>query len=307
MFKKAEKKQLKLRLAISGPSGSGKTTSALLIAKGLGGKIAVVDTERGSASLYSNLVDFDVMELKTFAPEDFINAIHAAENEGYDVLILDSITHEWNGVGGILDIVNKKAKTMRGNSYTAWSEGTPRHQKFIDAILLSNLHVICTMRSKTAYVETENNGKRSYQKQGTEPQQRDGIEYEFTTVFDLTCQEHLASASKDRTTLFHDPFVITEDTGKMLKDWLNDGKSFEAQRQEEVQEIREAAREENDNPMSQNQRKMMFALVRQHTWGNDRDGVLKNISHIIGRQISTSNELTKDEIAHVIDVLSANE
>ena len=103
MFKKAERKRAKLRLALSGPSGSGKTYGALQIAKGLGGKIAVLDTERGSASLYSDTVDFDVVELgPPYEPERFIEVMDAAAKAGYEVLIIDSITHEWKGAGGIL-------------------------------------------------------------------------------------------------------------------------------------------------------------------------------------------------------------
>lgn len=212
MFKPAQRKQAKLRLALSGPSGSGKTTGALLIAKGIGGKIAVLDTERGSASLYSDIVPFDVVELTPpYTPERYIEVIQEAEKAGYDTLILDSITHEWNGAGGILEIVDKVARSKyRGNSYAAWNEGTPRHQKFVDAMLASPLHIIATMRSKAVYVETEQaNGKKTIQKQGAAPQQRDGLEYEFTAVLDLSIDGNIAIASKDRTRLFHDPVVIT--------------------------------------------------------------------------------------------------
>lgn len=232
MFKKAERKQAKLRLALSGPSGSGKTTGALLIAKGIGGKIAVLDTERGSASLYADLVDFDVVELSPpYTPERYIEIIHAAEKEGYTTLILDSITHEWNGQGGILEIVDKVAKTkFKGNSYAAWNEGTPRHQKFIDTMLASSLHIIATMRSKAVYVETEKgNGKKSIEKQGSSPQQREGLEYEFTAVLDIFVDGHLALASKDRTRLFKEPLVITEDVGVNLLKWLQDGVEYHDQ------------------------------------------------------------------------------
>jgi hypothetical protein len=226
MFKKAERKQAKLRLALSGPSGSGKTTGALLIAKGIGGKIAVLDTERGSASLYADITDFDVVELTPpYTPERYIEIIHAAEKEGYTTLILDSITHEWNGQGGILEIVDGVAKArFRGNSYAAWNEGTPRHQRFIDCLLASPLHIIATMRSKSVYVETEkSNGKKSIEKQGAAPQQRDGLEYEFTAVLDLSVDGNIAVSSKDRTRLFRDPFKISEDTGKTLLSWLESG------------------------------------------------------------------------------------
>lgn len=240
MFKKAERKQAKLRLALSGPSGSGKTTGALLIAKGMGGKIAVVDTERKSASLYSDLCDFDVEELEPpYTPERYIKIIHAAEEAGYTTLILDSITHEWNGQGGILEIVDGIAKAkFRGNSYAAWNEGTPRHQKFVDAMLASPLHIIATMRSKSVYVETEKaNGKKTIEKQGTAPQQRDGLEYEFTAVLDLSVDGNLALPSKDRTRLFRDPFVITEATGTMLLNWLNAGVEVKDRTPDEIGQL----------------------------------------------------------------------
>lgn len=233
MFKPAQRKQAKLRLALSGPSGSGKTTGALLIAKGIGGKIAVLDTERGSASLYADIVPFDVVELgPPYTPERYIEIIHAAEKAGYDTLVIDSMTHEWNGSGGILEIVDAVSRSKyKGNSYAAWNEGTPRHQKFVDAMLGSSMHIISTMRSKAVYVETEkSNGKKSMEKQGVAPQQRDGLEYEFTAVLDISVDGHFANASKDRTRLFNDPVVITETVGENLREWLQSAAPSESVR-----------------------------------------------------------------------------
>lgn len=226
-FSKATRRKAKLRLALSGPSGSGKSYSALMIAKGLGGKVAVIDTEHGSASLYSPLADFDTLELTPpYTPERYIEAIHAAEQAGYDVLIVDSITHEWKGAGGVLEIVDTLSRAKyRGNSYAAWGEADPRHRKFIDAMLQSPMHVIATMRSKTAYVEAEVKGRKTYQKAGMAPEQRDGVEYEFTVVFDLNNDGHLATASKDRTTMFTDPLVLTPEVGEQLRDWLDSGEA----------------------------------------------------------------------------------
>lgn len=223
-FQKAERHKAKLRLGLTGPSGSGKTWGALVIAKGLGGKIAVIDTERGSASLYSHLVDFDVLELAPpFTPERFTEAVKAAE--GYDILIIDSITPEWNGVGGCLELVDKiAAAKFRGNSWSAWNEVTPRHRTFLDTILRSPMHVIATMRSKTETAQTEENGRKKVVKLGMKSEQRDGVEYEFTTVLDIVHEGHFALASKDRTGLFRgDPKMITEETGKALLGWLESG------------------------------------------------------------------------------------
>ncbi|ENG6270349.1 MULTISPECIES: ATP-binding protein [Yersinia] len=226
-FEKAMRKKAKLRLALTGPSGSGKTYSALLIAKGIGGKTAVIDTEKGSASLYSDVSDFDVLELDApFSPERFIEAIHAAEKAGYDNLIIDSITHEWGGVGGCLELVDTIAKAkFRGNSWSAWSEINPRHRLFLDAILSASMHVIATMRSKTETAQIEENGRKKVAKLGMKSEQRDGVEYEFTTVLDLVHESHHANATKDRTKLFsnYDPVIISEETGKRLIEWLESG------------------------------------------------------------------------------------
>ncbi|MTC71997.1 ATP-binding protein [Providencia sp. wls1914] len=229
-FAKALRKKAKLRLALTGPSGSGKTYGALEMAKGLGGKTAVIDTEKGSASLYSDRFNFDVLELDPpFTPERFIEAIGAAQEAGYDNLIIDSITHEWSGSGGCLELLDGLAKAKyRGNTWSAWSEITPRHNAFLDAILRSDLHIIATMRSKTETAQVDKgNGKKGVDKLGMKSEQRDGVEYEFTTVLDLNHETHTAMASKDRTGLFSNAEVtqLNELTGKKLMDWLNDGRT----------------------------------------------------------------------------------
>lgn len=229
-FTKAKRKKSKLRLALTGPSGSGKTWGALQIAKGLGGKIACIDTEKGSASLYEHIVDFDVLELSApFTPERYIAAINAAEKAGYDVLIIDSASHEWSGSGGMLDINEEIARARyKGNTWSAWSDTTPRHRAFLDAMLQSNMHIIATGRSKTETAQTENAGKKSVVKLGMKTEQRDGFEYEFTVVLDIIHDGHFAVASKDRTGLFTgDTKKITEETGKTLLAWLDKGEEPE--------------------------------------------------------------------------------
>ena len=239
-FRKAERKQARLRLALTGPSGAGKTYSALLLAKGIGGRIAVIDTERGSASLYAGLdgiPDFDVLNLDApFSPEAYIEAIGDAEKAGYDVLIIDSITHEWNGKGGILEIHDSVTRTRtKGNSYIAWADVTPRHNAFIDAILQARLHVICTMRSKSDFVLVEgSNGKQVPKKVGLAPIQRDGLEFEFTSVLDINVDGNFATASKDRTRLFLDPVRLSEKDGERLREWLESGVSVEEQQRIEI-------------------------------------------------------------------------
>jgi hypothetical protein len=232
-FTRAQRKTSRLRLALTGPSGSGKTYSALLIAKGIGGRVAVLDTERGSASLYADLLEFDTLDLDPpYTPERFAEAIEAAESAGYDTLILDSITHEWSGVGGCLELVDGIARSRYGgNSWSAWNDITPRHRAFLDTILRSRMHAIATMRSKTETAQQDGaNGKKKVVKLGMKAEQRDGVEFEFTTVLDLVHDGHFAVASKDRTGLFvGDPKPITEQTGADLLAWLNTGADVQAE------------------------------------------------------------------------------
>ncbi len=223
-FKKAERKNAKLRLAIAGPTGSGKTFTALLLAKGIGGRIAVADTENSSAELYDDLVEFDHANIQPpYTPEKFISVIKAAEEAGFDTLILDSITHEWSGVGGCLEMVDKlSSTTFKGNSWGAWSQVTPQHRKFIDAMLQSSINIIVTMRSKMETIQTNDNGKKRVEKVGMKAEQRDGIEYEFSTVLDLT-HDNIAVATKDRSRLFLEPRQLNESDGVLLKQWLLSG------------------------------------------------------------------------------------
>ena len=225
-FKKAERCKAKLRLAITGPSGSGKTYSALLIAQGLGGKVVMIDTENGSGNLYASDFDYDIGVIT--APYDvrkYISAIHESEEAGYDVIIIDSLSHAWAGEGGLLDMQGKIADNSSSmNTWAAWRQVTPWHNRLLETILTSQCHVIATMRSKTEYAVIENEkGKKEPRKIGLAPVQRDGIEYEFTTVFDLN-NEHIATVSKDRTNIFDGQFFLpSADTGAMLKKWLDTG------------------------------------------------------------------------------------
>lgn len=226
-FKKAERKKAKLRLGLTGPSGSGKTYSALLLARQLGKKIAVIDSENGSASLYTHLCEFDVLDMHApYTPESFIDAIKAAEGGGYDVLIIDSITHEWSGPGGCIEINEKLAQAKyRGNTWSAWSETTPRHRKLLDTIIASPMHIIVTLRSKTETAQVDDGNRKKVVKVGMKSEQRDGFEYEMSVVLDIIHDGHFAVASKDRTGLFtdKDPSPISDATGKALLNWLNSG------------------------------------------------------------------------------------
>lgn len=227
MFQKAERKKARLRLALCGPAGSGKTYSALLIAQGLGGKIALIDTEHESGSLYADLCEFDTASLTPpYSPEKYRNAIAAAEAAGYSVLIIDSFSHAWAGEGGLLDMHDKAAAAMRsGNSFTAWREITPQHNALVEAVLGARLHIIATLRTKTAYdLVDDGNGKKKPVKIGLAPVQREGVDYEFTCVFDMSIDSHVATASKDRTRLFDGKhFTPGIETGQALMNWLETG------------------------------------------------------------------------------------
>ncbi len=233
-FHQAERRMSKLRLAIAGPAGTGKTYSALLIAFGMeaqsskpkaqGARIALIDTERGSGDLYAHLGEYDVCSIAApFEPEKYIAAIQAAEEAGYGVIIIDSLSHAWSGEGGILDIQGHIAD-RNGNSWTAWRKVTPRHNQLVEAMLQSPCHIIATMRSKMEYAQVAENGKTTVKKLGMEPIQRNGMEYEFTLFLDLDIG-HLAMATKDRTTLFDGKFFKpSQETGQSLMAWLEEGR-----------------------------------------------------------------------------------
>lgn len=229
MFQKATKKKIALKIALTGSSGAGKTYSALRLATGIGGRIAFLDTENRSSELYSDKFNFDIALLEPpYNPERFIEVIHEAENQGYETLIIDSLSSEWAGTGGILELVDKSAKASKsGNSYYAWKEITPRHQKLIDTILQSRINIIACMRSKQSYITQERNGKQVPVKVGLAPIQRENVEFEFTIIFDISVDGHIATASKDRTAMFDNwADVITEEIGEKLIQWRDNGKDF---------------------------------------------------------------------------------
>jgi len=233
-LQQAKRHQVKLRLGMSGASGFGKTYSALLLGHGITNdwtKIAIIDTENNSASLYSHLGDYNVLSLnEPYTPERYIEAIKTCEKASMEVIIVDSITHEWQGKGGCLQI-----HEQLGGRFQDWAKVSPRHQAFIDAILQSSCHVITTVRSKIDYsLDTSSNGRTKVVKHGTKEITREGYEYELTVNFELVNDKHLAKASKDRTGLFMDKpeFVINQATGRKLMQWCNLGLSFEQAKKE---------------------------------------------------------------------------
>lgn len=227
MFTKATKKMSRGRMALSGPSGSGKTYTALKVATVMaqGGRIAVIDTERGSASKYAHLFEFDVCELEDFSPQSYVKAINAADEAGYAILVVDSLSHAWSGIGGALEIVDEEMARNRGNKFAAWRTVTPMHNALVEAILQSPCHVIATMRSKTEYVlELDDRGKQVPKKVGMAPVQRDGMEYEFDVHAEMDHQNTLV-VSKSRCPelngrVFKKP---GEEFAKTFLDWLSTG------------------------------------------------------------------------------------
>jgi hypothetical protein len=230
-LKKATRQKVHLRLNLSGPSGSGKTMSALRMAYGLCGnweKIAVIDTENGSASLYSHLGPFNVIDLAPpFSPERYIEAIDACTKAGMEVVVIDSSSHEWSGEGGCLEEIDRVSKlpAHKGNKWSAYSDVTPRHDRFVNKVLQCPAHVITCTRSKTETDMIEVDGKKKVVKLGMKDIQRDGWEYELTVSLNIDRDTHLAQPSKDRTNLFEgkNPILITEATGELIKQWCETG------------------------------------------------------------------------------------
>lgn len=222
-FQKAVKSKSKLRCALFGPSGAGKTYSALSIAKGIGGKVAVIDSERGSASKYADKFDFDVVDLEKKSIDEYVQFIAEAGEAGYSVLIIDSLTHAWQD---LLEEVEKLANAKyRGNTWSAWSEGTPKQRALVNAILSCPCHIMATMRSKTEWQTTQDDrGKSRPVRVGLAPEQGKGIEYEFDMLLELST-EHIANVIKDRTGMFQDKLLTKPgvEFGKELVEWLNTG------------------------------------------------------------------------------------
>lgn len=225
-FKKAEKSTSLLRCAVFGPPGAGKTFTSLRMGKGMGGRMAFIDTERGSASKYADRFDFDVLELPDTDIDTYVQAMDMAAKSRYDILIIDSLSHAWQE---LLQEVDKLAKAKyRGNTWSAWSEGTPKQKKLVNAILSYPGHIIATMRSKIEYnVEQTSGGKTRPIKVGLAPEQGKGIEYEFDLLLEIT-QDHYCTVSKDRTGKFQDKIYEKpgEDFGQELIAWLKEGKKI---------------------------------------------------------------------------------
>jgi hypothetical protein len=223
-FCKATKRDARLRLAITGPSGSGKTYTLLKLATELGGPVALVDTERGSAEKYADLFEFDTLKLDSFSPDLMPHLIETAAQNGYKVLIIDSLSHFWTGTDGELDQVEKVKMRLRDNGFAAWREITPKHNRMIDAMLSAPLHVLVSMRVKTEWIidQDARTGKSKPRKVGLQPVMRDGIEYEFDVCGEMD-QENTLVITKSRCSklaggVFPKP---GKELAEILKEWLS--------------------------------------------------------------------------------------
>lgn len=254
MFQKAQKSKSKLRLTIDGPAGAGKTYSSLQLATQLGKKVALIDTEHASASKYADIFSFDTANLTDHSPLSYVEAIKAAGEAGYEVLIVDSLSHAWTAS---LEIVDRE-KDKFGSG---WRKVTPMHQKLVEAILSYPGHIICTMRSKMAYEsEKDSNGRVTIRKVGMAPVMREGMEYEFDVVIDVSLEGNV-NISKTRCSALTDKLFTRRDipqVAKILNAWLNDGTvapvpapSFEAAKNVVLQQLGgEVESESREEPMS---------------------------------------------------------
>ena len=233
--KKATREKIYVKVALMAPSGGGKTYSSLRLATGMAkeieketkkkAKILLANTEQKRGYYYANEFDYDIVDIDApHEPEKYVDLINFAVSEGYDILILDSSSHEWEGKGGCLELQQKA-----GGTYQAWGKITPRHNKFINAIADSPIHIIATMRGKDQYEMTKDEkGKASVQKLGIGAKQRDGFEYEFTCTFLLDQKTNTAEVQKDNTHIFdHEgAALLTEGHGIKIIQWANSGEGY---------------------------------------------------------------------------------
>jgi len=255
-IRKAQRKAVKLKLALTGISGSGKTLGSILLASGIvgkTGKILVIDTENARSDFYEDYhltsgIDFDVYPLEApYTIPKYLLALDIGLKAGYDIIIMDSISHEWDGSGGVLDQKNV-VDARGGNSFVNWNKFTPDHNKFLAAIISCNCHIICTMRRKTDRAMSDNGGGKSkVTTMGLKVVQREGIEYEFDTIFDINKEDNKFSVEKDRTGMFNGRIeLITTKTGEEFKDWLNRAKPADPYVPKPKMDTRDAQDEPNE-------------------------------------------------------------
>lgn len=233
--KKATREKIYVKIALMAPSGGGKTYGSLRLSKGMAeeieretgkkAKILMANTESKRGYYYANEFDYDIVDIDPpHNPEKYVELIEFAVKEGYDILIIDSSSHEWEGKGGCLEL-----QQQAGGTYQSWAKVTPRHNKFINAIADSPIHIIATMRGKDQYeMNKDERGKTSVQKLGVGARQRDGFEYEFSCTFLIDQKTNTAEVQKDNTHIFDSegPTVLSESHGVKIMQWANSGEGY---------------------------------------------------------------------------------
>jgi len=289
-FKKATKINRKLRLALTGPTGAGKTYSALAIASGLSKKVALIDTEHESSTNYADDHDFDLLVLKNFNPQNYIDALAKAAEHKFEVVIIDSLSHAWCGKGGALELVDQAAARNKGSSFTSWREVTPLQNRLIDAIVSAPFHVIATMRSKMESQMQQNpdTNRMEIKKLGMAPIQRDCVEYEFDLVGEIDAQHRLIF-TKSRIKSFADRMIVNPgaDIGKEILAWISSGKP------QEPEELK----------ITEPQRKKLFSML---TTMEKEGKILGSFKEDLKTryQIESSKDLTMSQATEVIEILT---
>lgn len=224
-LEQAVRYQVPVKIALIGPSGSGKTKSSLILCLGLEGKTVMIDTENKRGLAYADLYKYGYISFdQPFNPERYIEAMEYALSLKANNIIIDSASHEWIGQGGCLEIHSKTTQASNSkNSYVAWEKVTPRHNKFVDAIVRCPVNLILCLRGKDEYVLTGDDNKKAPKKVGIGAQMRDGLEYECTVTFIIDAESHMATVSKDFEGFFREPGLIVPEYGAKLKAWANSG------------------------------------------------------------------------------------
>jgi ABC-type dipeptide/oligopeptide/nickel transport system ATPase component len=289
-FQKASKSQAKARIGLIGPAGSGKTYTALRIASALGAKIAVIDTEHGSASKYADEFAFDTLQLTSFHPQRYVEAIEEAGQAGYDVLIIDSASHEWNGQDGCLELAEQAAARYKGNKWAGWRDVTPLHNRFVEALLAAPLHLIVTYRSKMEYIQSEaGNGKTEIKKVGMAAIAREGAEYELDIVgeFDL---QHRMVITKTRCKALTDQVIDRpgDEFAGVVQRWLTDGDTPPV------------------TPITEAQVKAIWQEAQRHMPPLDVAGITAFANTLLGTAYANPRALSHDEAERVLDAIKSD-
>lgn len=312
VFTKATRKRVLLRMAITGPSGSGKTFTALTIGQGIaaatGLRLAVLDTEHGSAEKYADLFDFDHLVMANYAARNYEAGIAAAQDGQHSVLVIDSLSHAWAGIGGTLDTVDRYASGHRGDSFGGWREARPEQRALVEALLGAKLHVIVTMRSKQAWeVEKDERGKTRVRKLGLKPEQTDGIEYEFDVAGDMDT-DHQFTITKTRAPALNGRIYTppgADLVGELL-DWIKPQKGVQ-QPEPEPEETTQADLVEDTRKPTQPQLARLHAMLGEVEVVRDGHLEKHDLANYVlrdsGRTIGSMTELTRDGLDKVYAAL----